>query len=101
MTNIFTWSQDFMKFRFFMSHGKENSMRDKVIEANLFRDIYIPYTEYGPSQKVRSVLGEIECVAISEGQRPEIWEWLDLGLILESGRSLGEGNGIPSPNILA
>ena len=42
MTNIFTWSQDFMKFRFFMSHGKENSMRDKVIEVNIFRDIYIP-----------------------------------------------------------
>ena len=81
--------------------GKNSRMSLSKGTASLFRDIYIPYTEYGPSQKVRSVLGEIECVAISEGQRPEIWEWLDLGLILESGRSLGEGNGIPSPSILA
>ena len=26
-----TWSQDLMKLRFFMSHGRKNSVRDKVI----------------------------------------------------------------------
>ena len=59
MSNIFTWSQDFMKFRFFTSHSKENSVRDKVIEVNLFRDIYIPKIECGSSQmvKVREIWG--------------------------------------------
>ena len=26
-----TWSQDLMKLRFLMSHGRKNSVRDKVI----------------------------------------------------------------------
>ena len=49
------------------------------VTAGLFRDIYIPYTEYGPSQKVRAVLEEIQSVGPSQKAKyPEIWEWLDL-----------------------
>ena len=75
-----TWFQDLMKLRFSTSHGRKNSVRDKVIgkkwiylERNTLR------TERGPSQKERAALGETlhrQSVGISEGEKgTRVWGW--------------------------
>ena len=40
-----TWSQDFMKLCFLTSHGRKNSVRDKVIRSRFFREKHPPQTE--------------------------------------------------------
>ena len=57
-----TWFQDLMKFRFLMSHGRKNSVREKVISKKGFIQIQ------------REAYSTDRVWAIAEGEHgPEIW----------------------------
>ena len=56
---------DLLRFRFFLSYRRKNSVRDKVIGKKwiLFREKHTPQTECGPSQRVSAVA--LKCGVIS------------------------------------
>ena len=57
-TEITCLVQDLLKLRLLMSHGRKNSVRDKVIGKKwIYLERNTPQTEWGPFQKVRAAPG--------------------------------------------
>ena len=67
-----------MKLRFFMSHRRKNSVRDKVIAKKwIYLERYTFHRQCAPSQKARMALGEAhsidrECGPSQKTRGPEI-----------------------------